>query len=152
MARLGTGSTTRRRTSTTGSEPAYAPICPLRTPCIMLSLRVVHWHDLIGWRNGRDRIVVSTSRCGRDNPGSNPGHGRGCGSLTRHGQHFCKTVQYIPHSYYVRYLDNQVRLHLYTFKHNTNTMGNLCPKNKATSVSGMDFRTCHLQYCWYEQC
>ena len=29
------------------------------------------------WRNGRDRIVVSTSRCGRENPGSNPGHGRG---------------------------------------------------------------------------
>ena len=28
------------------------------------------------WCNGRDRIVVSTSRCGRDNPGSNPGHGR----------------------------------------------------------------------------
>ncbi len=28
------------------------------------------------WRSGRDRIVVSTSRCGRDNPGSNPGHGR----------------------------------------------------------------------------
>ena len=24
---------------------------------------------------GHDRIVVSTSRCGRDNPGSNPGHG-----------------------------------------------------------------------------
>lgn len=24
---------------------------------------------------GRDRIVVSISRCGRDNPGSNPGHG-----------------------------------------------------------------------------
>ena len=23
----------------------------------------------------RDSIVVSTSRCGRDNPGSNPGHG-----------------------------------------------------------------------------
>ena len=23
----------------------------------------------------RERIVVSTSRCGRDNPGSNPGHG-----------------------------------------------------------------------------
>ena len=22
-------------------------------------------------------MVVSTSRCGRDNPGSNPGHGRG---------------------------------------------------------------------------
>ena len=27
-------------------------------------------------RPGRDRIVVSTSRCGRDNPGSNPGHGK----------------------------------------------------------------------------
>ena len=26
-------------------------------------------------RPSRDRIVVSTSRCGRDNPGSNPGHG-----------------------------------------------------------------------------
>ena len=25
--------------------------------------------------NGRDRIVVSTLRCGRNNPGSNPGHG-----------------------------------------------------------------------------
>ena len=24
----------------------------------------------------RDSIVVSTSRCGRENPGSNPGHGR----------------------------------------------------------------------------
>lgn len=24
---------------------------------------------------GRDRIVVSTLRCGRNNPGSNPGHG-----------------------------------------------------------------------------
>ena len=44
----------------------------------------------ISWHNGRDRIVVSTSRCGRDNPGSNPGHGRGCGSLTRHFQQFCK--------------------------------------------------------------
>ena len=26
--------------------------------------------------DSRDRIVLSTSRCGRDNPGSNPGHGR----------------------------------------------------------------------------
>ena len=24
----------------------------------------------------RDRIVVSTLRCGRSNPGSNPGHGK----------------------------------------------------------------------------
>ena len=29
----------------------------------------------------RDRIVVSTSRCGRDNPGSNPGHGSDCRCL-----------------------------------------------------------------------
>ena len=28
--------------------------------------------------DSRDRIVVSTSRCGRDNPGSNPGHGICC--------------------------------------------------------------------------
>jgi hypothetical protein len=26
-------------------------------------------------RNSRDRIVVSTPRCGRGKPGSNPGHG-----------------------------------------------------------------------------
>ena len=25
--------------------------------------------------DGHDRIVVSTLRCGRNNPGSNPGHG-----------------------------------------------------------------------------
>ena len=30
--------------------------------------------------DSRDRIVVSTSRCGRDNPGSNPGHGSSCDS------------------------------------------------------------------------
>ena len=30
------------------------------------------------YQYSRDRIVVSTSRCGRDNPGSNPGHGSGC--------------------------------------------------------------------------
>ena len=29
--------------------------------------------------------MVSTSRCGRDNPGSNPGHGRAV-SLSRHDQ------------------------------------------------------------------
>ena len=34
--------------------------------------------------DSRDRIVVSTSRCGRDNPGSNPGHGRSC-ECRRHG-------------------------------------------------------------------
>ena len=41
------------------------------------------------WRYSRDRIVVSTSRCGRDNPGSNPGHGRGCEvSITPKGNTF----------------------------------------------------------------
>ena len=34
--------------------------------------------------DSRDRIVVSTSRCGRDNPGSNPGHGKVC-ECRRHG-------------------------------------------------------------------
>ena len=32
---------------------------------------------------GRDRIVVSTLRCGRNNPGSNPGHGM---SMSYHGR------------------------------------------------------------------
>ena len=31
-----------------------------------------HFHHI---PNSRDRIVVSTLRCGRSNPGSNPGHG-----------------------------------------------------------------------------
>ena len=31
---------------------------------------------------GRDRIVVSTLRCGRNNPGSNPGHGM---NMSYHG-------------------------------------------------------------------
>ena len=38
---------------------------------------------------GRDRIVVSTSRCGRDNPGSNPGHGRvACLSVMAYQRNF----------------------------------------------------------------
>ena len=37
----------------------------------MLLYRFAHW--VIQAR--RDRIVVSTLRCGRNNPGSNPGHG-----------------------------------------------------------------------------
>ena len=36
----------------------------------------------VRWCIGHDRIVVSTSRCGRDNPGSNPGHGRAVFSVT----------------------------------------------------------------------
>ena len=39
--------------------------------------------------DSRDRIVVSTSRCGRDNPGSNPGHGSGCAvAVTAEGTFF----------------------------------------------------------------
>ena len=30
---------------------------------------------LLQYHNSRDRIVVSTLRCGRSNPGSNPGRG-----------------------------------------------------------------------------
>ena len=32
---------------------------------------------LAAQRDSRDRIVVRTLRCGRSNPGSNPGHGKG---------------------------------------------------------------------------
>ena len=47
------------------------------TTCLVRAISVDRCSlDLMWWRNGRDRIVVSTSRCGRDNPGSNPGHGR----------------------------------------------------------------------------
>ena len=34
------------------------------------------WKQRSARSTSRDRIVVSTSRCGRENPGSNPGHGR----------------------------------------------------------------------------
>ena len=39
----------------------------------MLAFLPAHSHQPIVAR--RDRIVVSTLRCGRSNPGSNPGHG-----------------------------------------------------------------------------
>ena len=31
----------------------------------------------VAWPGSRDRLVVRTLRCGRNNPGSNPGHGTG---------------------------------------------------------------------------
>ena len=34
-----------------------------------------HSSFYVSWNDSRDRIVVSTLRCGRNNPGSNPGHG-----------------------------------------------------------------------------
>ena len=35
-----------------------------------------------GYRKCRDRLVVRTLRCGRSNPGSNPGHGIFCVMLS----------------------------------------------------------------------
>ena len=52
---------------------------------VTISVESLFWTAL-GWCDGRDRIVVSTSRCGRDNPGSNPGHGRAVVSLSWHNQ------------------------------------------------------------------
>ncbi len=34
--------------------------------------------------SGRDRLVVRTLRCGRSNPGSNPGHGRRRANFCHH--------------------------------------------------------------------
>ena len=41
------------------------------------SKTILKFHSLfyVSWNDSRDRIVVSTLRCGRNNPGSNPGHG-----------------------------------------------------------------------------
>ena len=41
--------------------------------------------------SGRDRLVVRTLRCGRSNPGSNPGHGIFCTSTDTHGGAFFNT-------------------------------------------------------------
>ena len=52
---------------------------------------LLSWLMQNSWCNDRDRIVVSTSRCGRDNPGSNPGHGRDKHeSLVRQISYFCE--------------------------------------------------------------
>ena len=52
----------------------------------MLGLQTVHKPSR------RDRIVVSTLRCGRSNPGSNPGHGNsaqtGCFTYRRPRHHY----------------------------------------------------------------
>ena len=40
------------------------------------------WPIFLKCGNSRDRIVVSTLRCGRSNPGSNPGHGILFGTLS----------------------------------------------------------------------
>lgn len=43
---------------------------------VSVVLNVHNFYSLSSASHSRDRIVVSTSRCGRDNPGSNPGHGK----------------------------------------------------------------------------
>ena len=43
----------------------------------------------------RDRIVVSTSRCGRDNPGSNPGHGIGSSQTTAEFYFYNDSKKYV---------------------------------------------------------
>ena len=42
---------------------------------LFVTIDTVYFISLSTSTNSRDRIVVSTLRCGRSNPGSNPGHG-----------------------------------------------------------------------------
>ena len=42
---------------------------------VNIEYQLVNRVDIYWYHNSRDRIVVSTLRCGRSNPGSNPGHG-----------------------------------------------------------------------------
>ena len=58
----------------------------------MLLYNFFHW--VIEAR--RDRIVVSTLRCGRNNPGSNPGH----------GIFFIVYITACPTRYYSKYIEN----------------------------------------------
>ena len=48
--------------------PKMKKITRFKNAHISLKFDMRNWHS-------RDRIVVSTLRCGRNNPGSNPGHG-----------------------------------------------------------------------------
>ena len=41
---------------------------------LLNSIQTFHGHNTISVLS-RDRLVVRTLRCGRSNPGSNPGHG-----------------------------------------------------------------------------
>ena len=42
---------------------------------LLNSIQTFHGHNTISVLS-RDRLVVRTLRCGRSNPGSNPGHGK----------------------------------------------------------------------------
>ena len=60
------------------NEHRYSKKGTLRSAldCSTTNIHTLHW--VISNRAleaRRDRIVVSTLRCGRNNPGSNPGHG-----------------------------------------------------------------------------
>ena len=59
------------RTVTKLSNSQESPLGQIRNlgPVHMLGIRAACL------ASSRDRIVVSTLRCGRSNPGSNPGHG-----------------------------------------------------------------------------
>ena len=67
------------QTSTSGSQhsthigDAYpALFCQY---LITLDITSIDSNKINTFMHRRDRIVVSTLRCGRNNPGSNPGHG-----------------------------------------------------------------------------
>ena len=58
---------------------------------------MANFSSIVGFlyhRNSRDRIVVSTLRCGRSNPGSNPGHGNGEVFLWIFQEHFISFTSY----------------------------------------------------------
>ena len=63
----------------------YCQRCGVKLAYFNLLIHVLKWRDVSSWtcpQFSRDRIVVSTLRCGRNNPGSNPGHGM---NMSYHG-------------------------------------------------------------------
>ena len=56
-------------------------LSPIEVALQMIAFNEFFFGQLLSWfqMQRRDRIVVSTLRCGRNNPGSNPGHGRTLG-------------------------------------------------------------------------
>ena len=95
--------------------------------------------------DSRDRIVVSTLRCGRNNPGSNPGHGIYsvfAEKMPALGKSLKSTVR----------IDNplfQIAIFIYFFpldKENPNTFFLLCPalENNRVQVGGLNLRSSFL--------
>ena len=59
-------------------DKRFVAIRPKSQPPVLYrknSKVILHIQKIYNLTQGRDRIVVSTLRCGRNNPGSNPGHG-----------------------------------------------------------------------------